>query len=90
MRGVRAAHNSAQRNALPNVENDADYLATARRQVRFADFGRKWLTRDHETHLLWEDEAKVAEIHGSYNLTSPWFAVRGKMVVQMNFGEVAS
>ena len=51
---------------------DANYLATARRQVRFADFGRKLLTRcDHRTHLLWKSQAKVAEICRGYNLHGP-------------------
>jgi hypothetical protein len=68
MRGVLAAHNSAYRNALPNL-NDANYLMAARQQVRFADFERKLFTHcDHETHLLWEGQAKLAEICPGYNV----------------------
>ena len=70
MRGVPAAHNIAWRNALPNL-NDANYLMAARQQVRFAEFGRKLLTRcDHETHLLWEGAVKLAEICPSHNRRS--------------------
>jgi hypothetical protein len=92
--GVSAAHNSASRNVLPDLE-DANYLAAARRQVRFADFGRKLLTRcDHETHLLWKDEATVAEISRDYNcvqiVASPEFAVRGMMKALKKIGEVTS
>jgi hypothetical protein len=74
--------------------NDATDLARAVRQVRFARFERKLLTRSiHQTHLLLEGDAKLVGIYQAYKrrlLASRCFAVRGKMSLTEKFGEVMS
>jgi hypothetical protein len=67
---ARRFRGAQQRMAKRSADlNYANYLMAARQQVRFADFGRKLLTRcDHETHLLWEGQVKLAEIRPGYNV----------------------
>jgi hypothetical protein len=63
--------------------NDANDLARAGRQVRFARFERKLLTRSiHQTHLLMEGDVKLVGIYQAYkrrHFASSFLAVRGKM-----------
>ena len=73
--GVRMRIRGAQQRMTKRsagIWNDANYLATARRQVRFADFGRKLLTRcDHKTHLLWEESGESSRDLSGLQLHGP-------------------
>jgi len=74
--------------------NDANDLARAGRQVRFARFERKLLTRlIHKRTSFLEGDAKLVRIyhdHKRSHLASRCFAVRGKISRIEKFSEVMS